>query len=275
MLYLWLLAFAGLQLLLLLAWLQQTTAALYPVMWWASLGGIAACGVFIGWLIPKAYRSLLWRRRKSVRPSREVMLERRRIAAALHDGLGSQLVSAIAVAQSHNDPLMRATLDQCLLDLRVVVDSMDAGDDALPMRLARFRHRIQPVLERRNMSLHWDIWDPEMLGEEGILPRGPMAREVLAIMQEAISNTLQHAAASELWITLTAADRSPEAHGFTHARLCIEDDGQGFRASEADATLLPGGGMGLLNMRRRAAAIGCQLDISSREGGGTVVTLSW
>ena len=269
MLYLWLLVFVGLQLLLLLAWQLQGAVTQHPLLWWAGLCGIAACCALIGWLIPKVYRGFLWKRRKSVRPSREVQFERRRIAAALHDGLGSQLVNAIAIAEANGEPIMRATLDQCLLDLRLVVDSMDAGDDALPMLLARFRHRIQPVLERRNITLHWDIWDPEMLGEAAYLPRGPMAREILAIVQEAISNTLQHASASEIWITLAAATLS-SSQTFASARLSVEDDGRGFRDLSQGTELTAGrAGMGLLNMRRRA------LTIVSREAGGTTVTLAW
>ena len=274
MTYLWLLVFACLQLLLLLAWQLQSTVLPHPWVWWAGIFGIAACCALIGLLVSRIYRSLLWRRRKSVRPSREVLLERRRIATALHDGVGSQLVSAMAMAEANNDLLMRATLDQCLLDLRMLVDSMDAGnDDPLITLLGRFRHRIQAVLERSNIVLHWNVGDPDMQGDEAGLPRGPMAREILAILQEAVSNTLQHASASEIWITLSAADTSLNGPSFARARLSVEDNGQGFcNAGQAPEVTA---GMGLSNMRRRALASGCQLTIQARDGGGTAVTLSW
>src|SRR5258707_2438613 len=42
-----------------------------------------------------------------------------------------------------------------LLDLRLMVDAMDAMEDALPVRLARLRHRLQPVLDRRGMRICW------------------------------------------------------------------------------------------------------------------------
>ena len=101
------------------------------------------------------------------------------MAAALHDGVGSQLVHLISLSEQHPDPAMRLALEQCLLDLRLIVDSMDAQDESLAVLLARFRHRLQPVLERQGMSLHWDIWDPEALGAAGCLPRGSMAREII------------------------------------------------------------------------------------------------
>ena len=270
----WLLAITCLQLLLLLAWQLQSSVLPRPWVWWAGIFGIAACCFLIGLLVFRIYRSLLWRRRKSVRPSREVLLERRRIATALHDGVGSQLVSAMTMAEANNDLLMRATLDQCLLDLRVLVDSMDAGnEDTLITLLGRFRHRIQAVLERRNIVLHWNVGGAEMQGEEAGLPRGPAAREILAILQEAVSNTLQHASASEIWITLSAADISSSGPSFAHARLSVEDNGQGFtRAGQGSEAAV---GMGLINMRRRALASGSQLTIEARDGGGTVVRLSW
>jgi hypothetical protein len=42
------------------------------------------------------------------------------------------------------------------------------------------------------MSLHWDVWDPEMSGDIGSLPCGPMAEEIMAVVKEAVSNVLQH-----------------------------------------------------------------------------------
>ena len=276
MIYVWQSLLWGIQLLLWLLCLAQDSAALHSVRGWcAALGALISAAALV-WLLPKAYRSLLWRRRKSVRPSREVQIERRRMAAALHDGVGSQLVHLISLSEQHPAPAMRRALEQCLLDLRLIVDSMDAQDESLAVLLARYRHRLQPVLERQGMSLHWDVWDPEVLGESGCLPRGTMAREIMAVVQESISNVLQHAQAHEVWISLAATAQTDTSSAFVHARLSIEDDGQGLAQTDGqEANTETSTGMGLRNMRRRAQAMGGKFEIQPRMGGGTQITITW
>ena len=254
MIYVWQSLLWGIQLLLWLLCLAQDSAALQSVRGWCAALGALLSVVTLVWLLPKAYRSLLWRRRKSVRPSREVQLERRRMAAALHDGVGSQLVHLISLSEQHPDPAMRRALEQCLLDLRLIVDSMDAQDESLGVLLARFRHRLQPVLERQGISLDWDVWDPEAMGGVGCLPRGSMAREIMAVVQEAISNVLQHAQAHEVWISLAATTQTDTSSAFVHACLSIEDDGKGVAQAVGQETGTESStGMGLLNMRRRSS----------------------
>ena len=198
------------------------------------------------------------------------------MAAALHDGVGSQLVHLISLSEQHPEPAMRLALEQCLLDLRLIVDSMDAQDESLAVLLARYRHRLQPVLERQGISLDWDVWDPEAMGGVGCLPRGSMAREIMAVVQEAISNVLQHAQAHEVWISLAATAQTDTSSAFVHARLSIEDDGQGLAQTDGqEANTETSTGMGLRNMRRRAHAIGGKLEIQPRIGGGTKITITW
>ncbi|MFN3735236.1 sensor histidine kinase [Comamonas testosteroni] len=234
----------------------------------------------VAWLLPRAYRSVLWRRRKSVRPSIEVQQERRRIAEALHDDVGSQLVQLISLTDLGTDPAIRRNAEQCLLDLRLIVDSMDSRNEPLGILLARFRHRLQPVVDHRGMNLHWDVWDPQMSGDIGSLPCGPMAEEIMAVVKEAVSNVLQHTDALELWITLAADEQWKSASNvsdasFVHARLSIEDAGP---VRPTDGRQIPdvaSAGMGWVNMRRRALVMGAKLSISARPGGGTSVTLNW
>ena len=276
MIYVWQSLLWGIQLLLWLLCLAQDSVALQSVRGWCAGFGVLISAATLVWLLPKAYRSLLWRRRKSVRPSREVQLERRRLAAALHDGVGSQLVHLISLSEQHPDPAMRRALEQCLLDLRLIVDSMDTQDESLSVLLARFRHRLQPVLERQGINLHWDVWHPEAMGWAGYLPRGGMAREIMAVVQEAISNVLQHAQAHEVWISLAATAQTDASSVFVHACLSIEDDGKGLiQAVGQDMGTESSAGMGLLNMRRRAQAIGGKFEIQPRMAGGTKITITW
>ena len=197
-------------------------------------------------------RALQWRPRRSARPSHELRQERQRIARDLHDQVGSQLVHAMAMVDAHNpsmQPLVKA-LEHCLLDVRLLVDSMDGDDDALIDRLARLRHRIQPSLNQRGITLQWDV----AFAGAAAMPMGAPARELTAIVQEAVSNVLQHSGATAVAIALQHVQDG--AGGAW--QLQVSDNGKGL-----PATALNGqdAGHGLAGMRQRAAKAGGRLQL--------------
>ncbi|WP_353177654.1 sensor histidine kinase [Delftia acidovorans] len=291
------LALGLLQMLGLCAWLWQAGAQAPPWLSLVSLALLVSTALLCAMGAWRLHRLLLWRRRRSPRPSREVQAERRRIAADLHDGVGGLLVHAMALLDPRETRQRQAQelLEQALLDLRLMVDAMDAMEDALPVRLARLRHRLQPVLDRRGMRICWSVADPHAAaGLRGVpdlpdlpdLPRGQPSQQLLAIAQEAVSNALQHARATTLWLVLEPVDRadaaSPgrDARRALHWELRVEDDGCGLPSDPdpdpAQGAIPPGlQGMGLAGMHRRAHAIGAVLDILPRAGGGTVVRVRW
>lgn len=289
------LALGLLQMLGLCAWLWQAGAQAPPWLSLVSLALLVSTALLCAMGAWRLHRLLLWRRRRSPRPSREVQAERRRIAADLHDGVGGLLVHAMALLDPRETRQRQAQelLEQGLLDLRLMVDAMDAMEDALPVRLARLRHRLQPVLDRRGMRICWSVADPHAAaGLRGVpdlpdlpdLPRGQPSQQLLAIAQEAVSNALQHARATTLWLVLEPVDRadaaSPgrDARRALHWELRVEDDGCGLPSDPGPAQgAIPPGlqGMGLAGMHRRAHAIGAVLDILPRAGGGTVVRVRW
>lgn len=278
------LALGLLQMLWLGAWLWQPAGQ--PPGWLRLAGAVLLAATALAWGIGAArlQRLLLWRRRRSVRPSRELQAERRRISGDLHDGVGALLVHAMALLEPR-DPRERQVqvlLEQALLDMRLMVDSMDAMDDLLPVRLARLRHRLQPVLDRRGMAMHWHM-DDLQAGSGGTapgLPQGLRAQHLVAIAQEAVSNVLQHAQARSLWLVLAALPADGRASPAATWELRIEDDGIGMaQPSGAVPGNVPGmpprQGMGLPGMQRRALAMGATLQVCAREGGGTSVRVRW
>jgi two-component system sensor histidine kinase UhpB len=82
------------------------------------------------------------------------------------------------------------------------------------------------------------------------------------IFQEALTNVVRHAHASAVRVHLTEKRRVIE--------LRVSDNGRGITQAEiADA-----GSIGLLGMRERAMQAGAALEITGRQGKGTVVTVS-
>lgn len=219
-------------------------------------------GMLLVWQLPRA---LQWRPRRSVRPSAEVAAERQRIARDLHDNLGSQLVSAMTLLSTRPTPdhEVRTILEQCMLDIRLVVDSMDGAGEPFIDRLARVRHRMRPVLEQRGIAMVWDIDVPD--GVNPLHPQG--TAQLIAIVQESLSNVLQHSQASEVVVTVRYA---PEAQSWS---LQIRDNGSGVRASTPPETsaMASALGSGIRGMHHRARSVGGLLRVEPVPGGGICV----
>ena len=93
---------------------------------------------------------------------------------------------------------------------------------------------------------------------DGRLPR-EIETVVYRVIQEALTNVVRHAHASEVSVTVAAGSGS--------VRVLVEDDGAGF-----DAGHLPDGGhLGLEGMQERVELVGGTLRLDSAPGRGTTV----
>ncbi|WP_447728300.1 sensor histidine kinase [Sphingomonas koreensis] len=188
---------------------------------------------------------------------REVLLqERQRLMQDMHDGLGSSLVSALRVVEHGriDESEIADLLKGCIDDLKLTIDSMEPVETDLLLLLGTLRFRLQPRLEATGIKLRWEVGDVPPLA--WLDQRHSL--HILRILQEAFTNVIKHAGASEIRVTTKARD------GFV--RVGIIDNGCGFDVTTAKE------GRGLGNQARRAEAIGGQIEVSS-EAGGTVVTL--
>lgn len=219
-------------------------------------------GLALAWLM---VRALYCQPRRSVQVAAALRKERQRIARELHDHVGSQLVNAMMLLDSpanQSHPVMQ-TLEQCMLDLRLLVDVMSDHKGNLADKLATLRHRLQPVLDKREMALTWVIESESM---EHLLPNGVRARELCRLVQEAVSNVLQHSQATQLEIELRPylSNTGDEAGDWV---LRVADNGVGMPGNAQVGYQ----GKGIAHMRRRALRAGGHLQIVSREGEGTEI----
>jgi len=99
---------------------------------------------------------------------------------------------------------------------------------------------------------------------DGLPPRLPTGLEVAVfrVAQEALTNVLRHAHARHAWLSAGINDRGVD--------LAIRDDGRGFDARGSGSRSV---GLGLGNMRERAELLGGGLNVESRPGAGTEVTV--
>jgi signal transduction histidine kinase len=82
------------------------------------------------------------------------------------------------------------------------------------------------------------------------------------VAQEALTNAIRHAKATQITVTLMASNDQIE--------LVIGDDGIGF-----DAEVIETGGFGLNNMRERAVTLGMKLIINGVPNAGTHIQMIW
>lgn len=187
--------------------------------------------------------------------------ERERLMREMHDGIGSNLITALAVAQNQNEsPRTVAILKRAITDLKITVDSLAPIDGDLVTLLGNFRHRIDPDLKLAGISTVWRVQPcPPLEWLDAV-----NALQALRIIQEAIGNALSHSGATVLEIG--CAPR--ELLGRDGIEATISDNGNGFDAGVAQTS-----GQGLKNLAARAEALGGRVDINSSQGTGTRISL--
>lgn len=184
--------------------------------------------------------------------------ERQRLMQDMHDGMGSSLTSALRIVERGrmDGSEVAELLKGCIDDLKLAIDSMEPVDSDLLLLLATLRFRLGPRLESTGIALRWEVRDIPAL--DWLDPRN--ALHILRILQEAITNIIKHAGATEVRLA-TAAEADAVA-------VTIADNGTGFEFERA----LARGGKGLSNQLRRAQAIGARISWSS-DRSGTKLTL--
>jgi len=184
--------------------------------------------------------------------------ERERLMRDVHDGIGSQLVAALALAEGGGPPQrISETLRDALDDLRLVIDSLDPVEEDLTAVLGMLRSRLESRLQRQGVRFEWEV--AELPPLPGLAPSG--ALHALRIVQEAVTNALRHARAHT--IRVRTGEEKSEA-GLPGVFVEVADDGVGMGPRGA------AGGRGLGNMAHRAAELDGRLTIVSGAEGTSV-----
>jgi signal transduction histidine kinase len=197
-----------------------------------------------------------------------ILSERQRMGRNLHDSV-SQSLYALVLSADISEKLLRIKdytgLRQQLRDLGKVALQ---GLKEMRLMLYEFRpaslesgglvkaleERLQTVEIRAGIDASISV-----VGNFDIPPQ--MEQEIYQIVIEGLNNSLKHAEASVVTVSL----RKDEDCIY----LEIQDNGLGFDQS----TPLPIGGMGLESMRERARILGGELSVTSAPGEGAVIRL--
>ena len=186
--------------------------------------------------------------------------ERLRITQDLHDGLGSQLVSSLALAENGqcSQEQMKEILQSCLDDLRLTLEANGVAREDFSVALANLRYRYEPRLKAAGVEIA--LWDVKSLPIDFHIPTQDIT-PLLRIVQEAISNIIKHSRAKHVSFTFTKEHDTLE--------ILIEDDGIGLDPTK------PGKGMGLSGMQKRAYSLGADLVVINRKKMGTSICVRY
>lgn len=186
--------------------------------------------------------------------------ERQRIMQDLHDGLGSQLlISLLKVERGALAPAgVAQVLRECIADMRLAIEALAADDIDFHTALGNFLFRWETQLREAGIVSTWQI-EVADIPDAAIAVSPHTALQILRVLQEALTNVVKHAQATQVSLRLMQTG--------TALRLDIEDNGRGFVEQDRPR------GRGLSNMRARAKRIGAVLELHSQPG-ATCITLA-
>jgi signal transduction histidine kinase len=197
-----------------------------------------------------------------------VMEERSRLARELHDSVSQSLYSLTLFAETGRQLVEKGDLE----NLRICFSEIVSSSQVIlkEMRLLMFDLRpaaleeegLLGALQKRLDSVEQRSGVKSELNVTGDVKLSPLMEEGLyRIAQEALNNSLKYSSAQKVMIEINFVDETIEME--------VSDDGIGFDTE----SILEKGGIGMTNMKERAAKLGGSLNISSTPGKGTNITL--
>ncbi|MFZ1769998.1 MAG: histidine kinase N-terminal 7TM domain-containing protein [Caldilinea sp.] len=196
-----------------------------------------------------------------------VQEERQRIARDLHDSVTQSLYALTLGADTVADRLQRGRIDgveplvgkigvaahQALREIRLLLYELRlATPDAMSLAEA-LQVRLEAVEQRAGIDAHLQI-------EKGLDFPAASAHHLYWIAIEALNNSLKHAAAQHVIVSLHA-----DGDGF---ELSVADDGVGLMPHPGASH-----GLGLRSMTERAAQIGGALHVRTLPSGGAEISV--
>ena len=199
-------------------------------------------------------------------------IERRRISRELHDEIGQALYAIKFDLEmiDKNRPQIPADVRERLgeaktLSSQTLSAMRQLSQDLRPTMLddlgliPTLRWYVQNFSNRLNIYANF-----EAIGlEEKLSPQIETA--FYRIVQEALNNIAKHAQANRVEVSLVKRD--------SRIYASIHDNGKGFDLEKALHPESPEAGFGIIGIKERVSLLGGQIDIQSRPGFGTLISI--
>ena len=192
--------------------------------------------------------------------------ERQRLSRELHDSVTQSLYSLTLLAEAsrrtaqtgeiqkviENSSRLGEIAQQALKEMRLLVYELRPLALETAGLAEALQHRLDAVEKRAGVDAQLRVnLDVDLPAE--------LEDSLYRIAQEVLNNSLKHAEATRIILTLCIQDGQVE--------LDIHDNGKGFDSGSVQGQ----GGMGLHNIQERAVALGGSVSIGSEPGKGTKV----
>lgn len=199
---------------------------------------------------------------------------RKKLARDLHDG-PTQTIAAIAMRLNYVRMLLNKSPQQAFEELVALEDLARKTTKEIRQMLFTLRPLI---LETQGLGAALEQYVAKMAEIDSLpvhleLEAGidrHLSKEaqgaLFYIIEEAITNTRKHAAASDLWVRVFRKGVSVVAE--------VEDNGKGFDVTAVENNYAQRSSLGLLNLHERATLVGGKTVIHSTPGMGTKVTIT-
>ncbi|MES2645925.1 MAG: two-component regulator propeller domain-containing protein [Bacteroidota bacterium] len=194
---------------------------------------------------------------------------RHRVARDLHDDMGSTLstiniLSSMAKAKMNTDAIRTSEyLSKISENSQRMMEAMDdiiwsikPSNDSMQRIAARMREFATSVLEAKDIDLDFNIREDIYEVKLNMEAR----RDFFLVFKEAINNAAKYSGADKVWVNVTMDNRK--------LILMVKDNGRGFNIKNVED------GNGLGNMQKRTDHMNGRLNIHSKPGDGTNVTIS-
>lgn len=202
-----------------------------------------------------------------------ILEERNRIAREIHDGVAQSLAGAVmkletAERKFYKMPdeslhLIQDSKEKLRISLKEVRESIYALRPYPTERvglIAAITSRIQSLSLEHSLDIHLET-------RGGEYPLSSMVEKIIFdTFQESMQNAIKHAHASRIDILLSYQKE--------HMLLKVKDDGAGFSLFQAMIKARNQPHFGILHMNEAAEKIHASLQIDSKEGNGTEITLT-
>lgn len=189
---------------------------------------------------------------KKLQEKQKLLLqERERLMKDMHDGFGSTLSTTLILLKSGQitPKQVQDYLEECISDLRLVIDSIEPDENTLEAALLNYAYRIHQKFSQAGITFHREIDAVPVIS--WLTPTHIL--NVLRILQEVFVNILKHASATRVTCSCSVID--------AHLFFSIDDNGVGFDITQIKQ------GRGIGNIQMRAELLQAQVKWQQQAGG--------
>ena len=247
----------------------------YQTWWFKTFVGLALAGGIA--LAARRAATRKYRRKLALlRQQHAIERDRARIAKDIHDDIGAGLTQITLLTElARREPeqigahleRISGSARQLTRAMDEIVWAVDPQHDTFEGLMDYISAFAEDFLHTAGIRCRMDL--PLTLPASRV--DAELRYNLFLALKEALNNVVKHARATEVWLRLSVG---PGA--FT---LVVEDNGRGLPASGDDGASSAGGdrlasGSGLVNLRKRLAAVGGRCEIHGATGGGTRVEMT-